>query len=340
MNHRVNKFLVPGHTARLARRNEQGYILLTLMLFVVLLAIGSLAWIEKVDFQIKRDREEELIHRGVQYSRAIRRYVKKFGRYPAKIEDLEKTNNIHFLRKRYKDPITGKDFKLLRMTDVQISFTPGAASGLAPGLAGAADASAIQGGAPGALNLNARSAPGGFGPSSIATSDQGSGQQPVASGQQGDVNDNSSGGQTVRAAAGSSNDEKGTDTQTDTQKVTFGGLPIVGVASTSKAKTIRVFNKKDHYNQWQFIYDPSTDRGGLLTTPNQPPLMNAQSVQQQNGQQGSNGQNSGFGPSQPGGFNQPGSFNQPGGFGQAGGTGGINSQQPQQPVNPQEPNQQ
>src|SRR5579862_5760190 len=98
-----------------SRRGEQGYMLLTLMLFVALLAIGSLAaWIQKVDFEIKRDREEELIHRGVQYSRALRRYVKKFGHYPARIEDLQSTNNVHYLRKRYKDPITGKDFKLLR----------------------------------------------------------------------------------------------------------------------------------------------------------------------------------------------------------------------------------
>jgi len=47
---------------------------------------------------------------------------------------------------------------------------------------------------------------------------------------------------------------------------------MVGVASTSKDKSIRVFNKKEHYNEWQFIYDPSTDRGGILTTPNQPSL--------------------------------------------------------------------
>src|SRR6202166_3834440 len=97
------------------RRHERGYMLLTLMLVVALLAIASLTWIEKIDFQIKRDREQELIHRGVQYSRAIRRYVKKFGRYPSRIEELESTNNVHYLRKRYKDPITGKDFKFLRM---------------------------------------------------------------------------------------------------------------------------------------------------------------------------------------------------------------------------------
>src|SRR5438067_6656955 len=115
------------------RRSERGYILLILMLSVALLTIAALSWVEKVDFQIRRDREEELIHRGVQYSRAVRRYFKKFGRYPTRIEDLESANNYRSLRKRYKDPITGKDFKLLHMTDVQISFNPAAASGLPPG---------------------------------------------------------------------------------------------------------------------------------------------------------------------------------------------------------------
>ena len=61
---------------------------------------------------------------------------------------------------------------------------------------------------------------------------------------------------------------------------TFGGGPIVGVVSTSEKDTIREFNKKNHYNQWQFIYDPGSDRGGLLNTPAQPPLQNAvQTVQ-------------------------------------------------------------
>ena len=62
-----------------------------------------------ITFDIKRDREEEMIHRGVQYSRAIRAYYKKFGRYPTKIEDLENTNNLRFLRKRYKDPMNCKN---------------------------------------------------------------------------------------------------------------------------------------------------------------------------------------------------------------------------------------
>jgi hypothetical protein len=71
----------------------------------------------------------------------------------------------------------------------------------------------------------------------------------------------------------------------------FGGAPIIGVASRSKEKSIREFNKKDHYNQWQFIYDPSTDRGGLLTTPNQPPIRGATAINQQQNNQGNTSPN-------------------------------------------------
>jgi hypothetical protein len=49
-------------------------------------------------------------------------------------------------------------------------------------------------------------------------------------------------------------------------------MPIVGVASTSKAPTIRQFDKKKKYNEWSFLYDPSLDRGQLITTPYQPQL--------------------------------------------------------------------
>jgi hypothetical protein len=44
---------------------------------------------------------------------------------------------------------------------------------------------------------------------------------------------------------------------------------IVGVTSYSNHKTIRVFTKKNHYYQWQFVYDPTTDRA-IMTGPNQP----------------------------------------------------------------------
>src|SRR5438477_679736 len=133
----MSESLTFGQCRANARQSEAGYILIMLMLFVTLLAIAAAALAPTITFQVKRDREEEMIHRGVQYSRAIRRYVKKFGRYPTRVEDLENTNNIRFLRRRYKDPITGKDFKLLHVGEVQLM--PGS------GLAGAIPATAMPG---------------------------------------------------------------------------------------------------------------------------------------------------------------------------------------------------
>src|SRR6202451_4620714 len=107
------------------RPNQRGYVLITLILFVALLAIALTALAPLMTQQIKRDREEELIHRGTQYSRAIKHYMKKFNTYPTTIEALETSNNVHYLRKRYKDPITGKDFKLLHQGEVQMSTGAG-----------------------------------------------------------------------------------------------------------------------------------------------------------------------------------------------------------------------
>jgi len=271
------------------RHHERGYILLTLMLFVALLTIGLLALVQNLESQIKRDREEELIHRGVQYSRAVRHYFKKFGRYPNRVEELENTNSIRFLRKRYKDPITGKDFKPLHMTDVQMSFSSGAPGGGLP-----------------AAGLNPSPAGGPNGTASV----QGAIQDPTAV-------QNEQGGDQSGAADQTGSPATATNTQSPPQSSsstasnqltsqTFGGGAIVGVASVSKDKTIREFNKKDHYNQWQFIYDPTTDRGGLLMTPNQPALKGTVALNPANGPQTTPGQNPAPATGQ-----QPGSQNSP-----------------------------
>src|SRR6202162_1008407 len=110
------------------RRGQDGYALLTLLLVMALMMIFAGAIVPSITFNIKRDREEEMIHRGVQYSRAIRAYYKKFGRYPTKIEDLESSSNQRFLRKRYKDPLNCKnskcaDFKVLHCGDVQMTLS-------------------------------------------------------------------------------------------------------------------------------------------------------------------------------------------------------------------------
>src|ERR1700735_664635 len=118
---------------RLHRRREDGYILLTLLLIVALMSIVALTVAVPIKFDLQRDREQEMIHRGVQYSRAIRTYYKKFGRYPTRLEDLDNTNNLRYLRKHYKDPLTGQDFKLLHYGEPGVTVGGAIGGGSIPG---------------------------------------------------------------------------------------------------------------------------------------------------------------------------------------------------------------
>jgi hypothetical protein len=97
---------------------------------------------------------------------------------------------------------------------------------------------------------------------------------------------------------------------------TMGGGGIAGVASVSTEQSIRVYNKKDHYNDWLFAYNPAGDRGGLPKGPYDPSqaLINQQLQGMQNGTNGLNGIN-GVNGNGTNGTNQP--FGQNGaGFGQ------------------------
>ena len=284
------------------RGKQQGYILLMMMLFIALLAIASLAALPKMEMQVKRDREEEMIHRGAQYARAIRAYVKKFGRYPTSIADLENTNNTRFLRRRYKDPITGKDFRLLYMGDIQglmggMNAAPGGGmfSGNAGAAAGAGQSGLQQGGVP----------VGNAAPTNSTPSDNS--QPGNTPGDNSGPNDANSADNSPR---GNSSGNRPSGSSGPSGQV-FGGGPIMGVASSSKDKTIRVFNNKEHYNEWVFIYDPTSDLT-LITGPYQPMSI---------------GQTQGIGqPITPNGIGNQGNF------GNSGNTGF--GSQPMQPQNP------
>src|SRR5271165_6503420 len=91
------------------RAGEEGYMLIGVLVLVAFVLIALAVAAPKVAVDLQRDKELELIHRGQQYSRAIRLFYKKFQRYPSTLDQLEKTNEIRFLRKRYRDPVTGKD---------------------------------------------------------------------------------------------------------------------------------------------------------------------------------------------------------------------------------------
>ena len=259
---------------------QRGYMLITLMLALALITIGLLTVLPEIGQQIRRDREEEMRHRGTAYMRAIQHFYRKFGRYPSRIEELENTNNLRFIRKRYKDPInrdpaTGqeKDFKLLHQMDITLNNGPvlGQIPGQSlPGQGGLQGQTGLgqgsfggaQGGLGGLGGLGAQ--PGGL------QQTGNSGAQTSASGDSGNASSgdgSDKGGDSNSVGSSSSSSNANSNSGSGFNGPTFGGGPILGVASASKAKTIRVFYEKNHYNDWLFIYLPQADRGGLLTGP-------------------------------------------------------------------------
>ena len=90
-------------------RQEDGFLLLGVLFMVVLILLALAVAAPKMAESIRRDKEIETVHRGLQYARAIQVYYNKYGRYPSTIDQLVKTDNQRFLRKRYLDPMTGKD---------------------------------------------------------------------------------------------------------------------------------------------------------------------------------------------------------------------------------------
>jgi type II secretory pathway pseudopilin PulG len=239
---------------------ERGYMMITLMLAIALITIAMLAVLPDIRQQIRRDREEELMHRGTAYMRAIQHYYKKLGRYPSKIEDLENTNNMHFLRKHYTDPVnrdpaTGKEkeFKLLHQQDISLNNGPVLGQTPSPTANGP--------NAFGAPPVGQHQPPSAGAPTS-ASSDSSNPSSGDSSGAV--VNSNSTG------SSSANSDKPDNGSSSPFNGPTFGGGPFLGVASTSKEKTIRVFFDKNHYKDWLFIYIPGLERGGLLTGPVNP----------------------------------------------------------------------
>lgn len=88
---------------------ESGFAMLFVFLLAAVVAISLYMELPRVVFEAQRSREELLIARGEQYKRAIQLYFRATRQYPPSLDALENTNNRRFLRKRYKDPMTGEE---------------------------------------------------------------------------------------------------------------------------------------------------------------------------------------------------------------------------------------
>jgi len=91
------------------RHSQGGYALLMIFLMAAIVAIMLYQQLPRVAFESEREKEQLLIDRGEQYTRAIQLYYLANNRqYPTSIDDLEKREK-RFLRRRFVDPFTGKD---------------------------------------------------------------------------------------------------------------------------------------------------------------------------------------------------------------------------------------
>ena len=249
---------------RQARRpGEEGYILLGAIILLALFVIAMAVAAPVVAKSIQRDRELETMHRGKQYIRAIQLYYRKFNAYPPNVEALEKTNEIRFLRKRYVDPMTGKDdwkpiFFGQNKTPMAMGFfgqplggTGGAVvGGIGPGGVGSTIGQPLGSGFGGQQTQTDPNNPQGPG----LGQNPGSGQNPGLGGSTG--SGGSSGSSGITGLGGDSG-------------MTVGGA-VIGVSPAPEKQSILVYKKKNHYNEWEFLYSPLVDQatitGGTGTT--------------------------------------------------------------------------
>lgn len=199
-------------------------LIVALGIMAIMMTVAMPVWKQAA----QREKEEELIFRGQQYVHALALFSRKYA--SAAPPNLNVLVEQRFLRKKYKDPITNDDFApILAGQNVPGAATPGA-------------------GAPGAT------VPGGTPTQPGSAPQPGSTSQPATAGR---------GPTTFGTAPGAASPfgRGGTVGQPGTPGGAVGG--IIGVTSKSKEKSIRLYNGRNHYNEWAFVLTQQTQAPGV-----------------------------------------------------------------------------
>jgi len=192
--------------APLDAAGEAGYamaaLLVALSIMAVMMTVAMPVWHQTA----QREKETELVFRGQQYARAIGLFERKYANTPP--PDLDVLVREHFLRKKYKDPITNKDF---------VVIPAGAAQATTPGVIPGDSATAT------------------FQRNNATNTTPQTGTAPQA----------------------------GTAPQTGAAGTVTGG--IIGVTSSSKETSIRIYNGATRYSDWRFVYTSQAAAPGGAT---------------------------------------------------------------------------
>lgn len=241
---------IAGPKARtLGRESEQGFLLVGVIVLVALVLIGLSVAAPVIAKDLRREKELEAVHRGQQYTHAIRLYYLKFNSYPSSVKLLEGgTPKERYLRQHYLDPFTGKDdWKLIGVGQAKttvkgffgqpLSGLPGAAGGLG-------SASNLQSGGVGAGTTGGPTAGGAAGTGASAGQPGDPGSSPFgssSSGQSGSGQNSSSGGSDSPFESGTTG-------------------PFVGVGVAKEGASILTLNEQSDYSKWEFVYDPRIEQ--------------------------------------------------------------------------------
>ncbi|MBI2820044.1 MAG: hypothetical protein HYX73_08700, partial [Acidobacteria bacterium] len=206
-------------------------------LFAALLVVGLYRILPKYVFEGQRFKEEELIFRGEEYQRGIQLFVRKFGRYPTSLEELEDTSQIRFIRKLYPDPMTEEgEWRLVHIGPNAVFID----SVHLTGAASSSGSSSTQGTSSGQSESD---------PFDLTPRDSEQREDEGDPATRASSNPNPT--QQPRASSGVQAGQS------------FGGGGIAGVASKNEAEAIKVVGGFTHYNEWEFLYDYRTDPLGL-----------------------------------------------------------------------------
>jgi hypothetical protein len=326
-------------------RQQDGYALLLVVFFMALLVVSTMSIGLRVLTEGRREKEKEMIWRGKQYTRAIKLYYRKTGRFPTTVDNLVQPSlgNIRFLRQAYKDPMNKDDGswrfiyvgpagQLIGSLNPENNMPLGAqALGAQPGqtanssASGFGSAFGVTGGSTSGIGL----------PGSTAGNQSTNGFSLFGSGTQASPTASS-----PAAGIGTATGATGTDTTnsagTDPLQAALDSDPpeivggnIIGVGSKINHSSIMVYEKAQNYKLFEFIWNPAKDMAMISTGGAQ---IGAPAGTQGQGTSGQSG--FGFGSSGQGGTGQGGfGFGQPGqnsaGQGGTGATGNPNA--PQQP---------
>ncbi len=252
-----------------ARRKQGGYALLLVVFLVSLVVVGTMSIGLRILTEGRREKEQEMIWRGKQYTRGIKLYYRKLGRFPNSMDDLvkPKVGNLRFMRQAYKDPMNKEDgtWRLIYVGPAgQLigSLNPAVSSVQMPTASGQPGA---PGAAPSALSGigSQPGASGGFAPNSGAPGAAPANAQGTPAPTPG------------TATTGTANGAQGTDAGTGAEvptgdTPTIVGGSIIGVGSKINQGSVMVFEKAHNYRLFEFIWDPSKDMGVISSQPGAP----------------------------------------------------------------------